>query len=504
MLDTYFIGIDAGTTSIKSVIFSSNGKEMCISRVENKIIQPEKGYSEQDMLQLWELTKHTIKDVVIKSKINPNLIKGIGVTGQGEGCWLIDEHGNPCRNAILWNDTRSLSMIGEFSSEVSDLIKDINGSIIGTGRTSTLLTWLSKNEPHVLEKAKVCFSCKDWIRFKLTGKISYEVTDASAGILDLNTKQVSKDIFEALGIYKYLDLIPEISTSLSNVGFILEDIAKECRLSSKTSVSAGFMDVVACPVGMGSINEGDVNTILGTACINSIVQKSFNSFSGYAGYTVSADNDNYLCLIGSMSGMQNIDWMCSNLLKPYKDQFQNDEDFFSFVDSNIQKISPSEEKIIYHPYINKSGERAPFRNPNARAGFFGISETVTIWHMVRSVYEGLALSIRDCMQGFQPNRIFLSGGGANSKVLQQIIADCLNCPVVTSSNKEIGAKGAAISVAIAVGHFKNFDDAMKQFQNDTHIVNPREEHKDTYTKLYKLYKDLQLSNMSTWDQRAQM
>lgn len=500
----YFLGIDAGTTSIKAVIFSSTGEEIHIGSVSNRIVQPQSGWCEQDMNLLWDLTSQTIKKTMVESGISPALIKAVGLTGQGEGCWLIDANGTPCRNAILWNDTRAIPLIGGLSKKTQDLIKRVNGSVAGAGRTSVLLAWLTQNEPDTLQRAAACFACKDWLRYKLTGRIAYEISDASAGVLDLNTNQASPKIFRALGIGAYMKIIPEVIPSLSPAGVITEEAAKECGLCVGTVVSGGFMDVVACPAGMGATHPGDVNTILGTACVNGIVQEAFNIFKGYSGYTVSADNGRYLCLIGSMAGVQNMDWVRATLLAPLSKEFDSEGDFFSFIDSQISEIPVGSGKIVYHPYIKNSGERAPFRNTNARAGFFGISEDTTLWHLVRSVYEGVALSIKDCMQGISPKRLFLSGGGANSMELRQIIADCLNCTVITSSVKEIGAKGAAISAGIAAGYFKNLDEATKAFQTHITITSPRAEYTYIYKELYKIYYNLRVRHGDIWDQRANL
>ena len=497
----YLIGIDAGTTSVKVAIFSSTGEEVTVSSVENQTITTVDNHSEQDMNILWKNTQKALSEAINKSGIDPKDIISIGITGQGEGCWLLDKNGDPCRLAILWNDARAFDFVINLPQNTKDLIKNINGSIPGTGRTSTLLAWLAQNEPEVLKKAHYCISCKDWIRYKLTGKIACEITDASAGILDLTTKQVSLEIFEALKIQEYIILIPEIINSTTIAGYTINSIEESCGLCSGIPVSGGLMDVVACPIGMGATNLGDVNTILGTACINGIVSDSFNTFEGYAGYTIFEDN-NFLCLIGSMAGMKNIEWMKNSLLESYQQLFDTEQEFFENIDLQISNIDVGSNNIIYHPYIKESGERAPFRNPNARAGFFGISENTTIWHMVRSIYEGLALSIKDCLQGHNPKCLFLSGGGANSVQLKQIISDCLGIPVITQTIKELGAKGAAISGGIAVGYFEDYDDALLNFQTQSLKTLPNLQNKKKYDQLYTLYYQIRLEHDILWNKRA--
>src|SRR5688572_17210834 len=104
-MDTLLLGIDSGTSVVKSVLFDTSGTEIAVARRETPVSSPVAGYSELDMRQVWELTAETIAEVVSFAGNRP--IAAIGISGTACGFWGIDAGGNPVRSAILWNDGRA-------------------------------------------------------------------------------------------------------------------------------------------------------------------------------------------------------------------------------------------------------------------------------------------------------------------------------------------------------------------------------------------------------------
>jgi sugar (pentulose or hexulose) kinase len=112
----FLIGIDAGTSMVKSVVFDDEGNELAVARQRTAVLNPRPNWDEQDMNEVWEAVVKTIKEAVTKSGVSGKEICAIGVTGQGDGCWLIDEKGNPVRPAILWSDGRAGDIIARWQA----------------------------------------------------------------------------------------------------------------------------------------------------------------------------------------------------------------------------------------------------------------------------------------------------------------------------------------------------------------------------------------------------
>ena len=498
-MDKYLLGIDIGTTDVKAIIFSLSGQEISCFRYPNRIELPVEGCFEQDMNELWDCVVYILQKLFENSNISPENIIGIGLSGQGEGLWLIDHEGNPIRPAILWNDTRAMDLVSSTDEFFHKKHKKITGSEPGPGGTNFLLKWLSINEPENLKKADCCFYCKDWIAYKLTGNKSVELTDMSTSLLDLESSQISAEMFDILNIPECKKLFPKIINSHDIVGSITADVAKLTGLAVGTPVSAGYIDVVATGIGIGAINDNEVCSILGTSCISEFVSSNFNTFKGNAAYLKHGNANKYYCLIGTMSGTPNIDWILNGLFSDFLQEYGKTPQLFKMIEGPLSKTTVGSQGIVYHPYIR--GERAPFLNINARASFFGVTEKSDRWDMLRSVYEGLAYSIKDCFQSYTPSHLFLTGGGSNSKILVQIIADCLGIPVTVSHTKEVGAKGAAISAGIAIGLFTDLTDAVEKFKVSSTTVEPCLENTLIYQEYFVLYKDLQNIYSIAWDQR---
>lgn len=504
----YIMGIDAGTSNIKVVLFDTKGKEV-FSSSRRTVLKIEDNIYEQDMEILWWQICEGIRDIMQNNNINPLNIISIGITGQGEGCWLIDSKGKPVRNAILWCDGRASQIVDEINGieEKRNKLRKITGSLLFPGATTAIIMWLKKNEVESLKKAKYILYCKDWVRFKLTGDIEMDFTDASTSLLDLSNGNVSDELFEILHIKEYTELIPELSQSCSLAGMITKEAEKSTGLKESTPVVNGMMDISAAAVGMGAVNGGDCCTLIGTTICNEVIRKDYiSSTESTSGYEIHAVDNLYLNVIAPMAGTPNLDWTITNFFEKEKEEaVDKNIDLFKLLEKKLEDIPVGSNGIVYLPYINSSGERAPFYNPNASAQFFGLSENADKYSMLKAVYEGIALAIRDCLNDIDDLRkIYLGGGGAKSFYWARIVADCTGKEIIIPKGEEFAAKGAALCAGVYCGVFKDFKDAVEKTSEISITFKPNSDNKKIYDKLYKIYKQLRISNTEAWKLRKEI
>ena len=452
MIDNYLLGIDLGTSRIKAVLFDIRGQSVFSSWRDFRLYG-EANHSEVDMDELWEDVAQTIKDVARKMEPG-SVIAAAAVSGQGEGLWLIDEDDQPTGPAILWNDSRAEQLVKELEKEpaMNEKVRKITGSSLFPGATSVLLRWLEDTNPKQLDRAHKILFCKDWIRLKLTGVVGTDITDISTSLLDIKRRAPTIELFDLLGIGNRASLIPQTFEPAEHAGAITKKAADATGLPLGTPVAAGAFDVAATAAGCGAVNVGDACVILGTSGCSIVVSDFVETeITARSGTEIHVIPSRMITVSATMAATPNIDWIYALL---HKDRN------FTDVEEELRSVPAGCDGLIYHPYISSSGERAPFYSPGARAQFTGINEMTTPLAMTRAVYEGVALSIKDCLKDSKPERLFLAGGGARSPFWAKIIANCTGLPILISDEVELCARGSALMAGTAAGLYKNLEHAL--------------------------------------------
>lgn len=497
----YILGIDAGTSNVKAVLFDEGGREVRVASREAETVNNGGNWEEQDMLLVWEKVKDCVKELTASGAADVSRIRGIGVTGQGEGCWLIDEEGRPVQNAILWCDGRAVSEVRKITRdypEVGQLYHTTTGTPPLLGNQMVLLRWMKTNRKEVLDRASKLLFCKDWIRYKMTGLIGTEITDSFTSLMDAQTGKIADELMKAMDIYEYRSYLPDPVSSDTVVGTITKEFAQETGLPEGIPVIAGALDTSATAVGLGAIHEKDACVILGTTCASEIVMRKEDCRFGAENsrYEKHPIEELYVELQPTLNGTPNIDWMLENIAKT-KD--------FDEIDRIVDSVPVGCGGVVYHPYISVAGERAPFYHPYARASFFGISQVTTRNQLIRAVYEGISLSIRDCLQNIDKDaNIHLAGGGAKSPVWAQMIADVMGKKVMIPEGKELGAKGVAIIAGVKLGIYSSYEEAVKKACTFRRTYEPNLQRTKKYDLLYELFRQVRVHNQQIWDYRHQM
>jgi len=464
------IGIDAGTSVIKSVAFSASGEQLAVTAIANSYATLKNGGVEQDMARTWKDAAQTLRDLADKIDNLNNRVIAIAVTGQGDGMWLIDKEGEPVAPAWLWLDSRAASIAEEFTRSPSYAAHyERTGTGVNACQQNVQLAWLKRHAPEVLVRAHSSHHCKDWLYFNLTGARVSDPSEANFTFGDYRTRKYAPAILDALGAPDAKRLLPEIVDGTEQSHGLSLDAAAATGLAAGTPVVLGFVDVVCTGLGGGLFDrEGRVGcSIAGSTGMHMRLAPSAAKVKlnpERTGYTMAFPAPGMLAQMQSnMASTLNIDWLLDVGRDVLKSQGieRSRKDLLDGLDDTI--LARPGGQLIYHPYISQAGERGPFLDAAARAQFTGLEAGMGYADLMRAVFEGLSFAARDCYaaMGPLPSDIRLTGGGARSKALRLLFASVLKAPVRSVLREEAGAAGAAMIAAVQQKVFSSMDDCAR-------------------------------------------
>jgi sugar (pentulose or hexulose) kinase len=502
----YLLGVDSGTSIVKSVVFDLHGAEIAVARRDMPLVSPKPGWSEVDMRAAWEATADTIAEVV--QNVGLDNISAVGISGTACGAWLIDENGQPLRNAILWNDGRAADVIAEWQAEgVYKRIFEISGNAPFPGYPLSTLRWLMRHEPQTLENARWFLFHKDWLRYNLTGEIHAEEADISYFPGDISNRSHSDELLMLAGLIAYRDRLPPILRSHDLAGTITESASNRTGLRVGTPVVAGAVDVVASALGGGVYRPGQACAILGTSFLNSLIVSEPSFTPVESGVEAAMPAGGWIRSVVNTSGTINIDWLVDHLAGEERALAEKTgRSIYDHIEETVAVVPPGANGLTYLPYLNTAGIISPFADPNARGLFFGLSLENTRADMMRAIYEGTALAMRDCFDAIgQPvDEVILVGGGARSAFWSQMFADATGKRIVIPEGTEFGARGGAILAGVGTGVFTSFDEAVSATVRPARVYTPNPEAARIYEAVYELYCHLYNNAREGWHLRRKI
>jgi erythritol kinase (D-erythritol 1-phosphate-forming) len=451
------IGIDAGTSVLKSVVFTADGRQVAAAAIPNHYEMLPDGGAEQDMARTWADAATTLRQLAEQVPRLSERLVAIAVTGQGDGMWLIDKSGAPVAPAWLWLDARAADIVDRYTAtEDYDAHYQRTGTGVNVCQMNVQLAWMTRHRPETLARATTAFHCKDWIYFNLTGDRATDPSEANFTFGNYRTGHYQPDILDDLGAAQAKALLPSIVDGTSENGALSAAAATATGLKAGTPVCLGYVDVLCTGLGGGLYDPTGQSgcTIVGSTGMHMRLQPDVSKVSLNAeksGYSMRFPAPGIVAQIQSnMASTLNIDWWLdvARALLAEQGVRKSRGDLLAGLDERLARCAPA--KVLFHPYISKAGERGPFMEPAARAMFNGLDTTADYFDMMRGIFEGLAFAARDCysVMGPVPRDVRLTGGAARSSMLRLIFASVLNAPVRSVERDEAGAAGVAMIAAV--------------------------------------------------------
>ena len=493
----YLIGIDIGTSSTKTVIIDSLGHVLSWKDKEYPISSPKPDWAEQDP-DLWlAATIQTLRDVLQESRINPTQVTGIGLAGQMHGLVCLDADGKVLRPAIIWADRRSKLQLEQLQAIFGiERLAQWTGNPLATGFMLPSWVWLVENEPDIAKSTRLLLLPKDYVRFRLTGAVGAEPSDASSTLLfDPHQRVWCKPLLQEIGLS--CGYLPQIGESASIAGGLLPEIASACGLLSDTPVVFGGSDVSLQALGQGLISPGTVSCTIGTGGQLFVpISKPIHDPELRLHLFCHAMPERWHLEGAILSAGLALRWL--------RDRFWADQSYRSLADS-AQRVEAATQGIFFLPYL--AGERTPIMDSSARAAFIGLSFEHGQAHVVRAVMEGVVFALRQGLElmhslGVSNERLIATGASIRHPLWLQLQADIFNCPIYPANTFQATGFGAALLAGIGTGVYQDY-------QNAIHILAPSlnksilpepsrvDQYEQAYQTYCKIYPALKIFNKQT-------
>ncbi len=479
----YYIGIDLGTSVIKGLAIDDAGRILASFSKETPLISRQPGWAEQSPEFWWASTLEIIN--LLATKIDFNQVKGIGLSGQMHGLVTYGADFQVLRRAIVWMDQRSSKEVNQILTQLKNNLYKTTGNPVFTGFLLPSLLWLKKNEPKLYKKIARISSPKDYLAYKLTGNLTCEPTDALAtSAFDYHKNNWSDKIINAFNLQA--SIFPEVKPTLTPYGTITAKIAKTTKLPEGIPVY-GASDQAMSALGTGLVQSGQASVALSTGGQFLVVAKKGIIDPKRRLHTLNHTLPQVgLYMAATLSAGFSLRW--------FKDMVcgQPETDFKHFT-AGVNQIPLGSNGLFFLPFLN--GERTPYFNPALRGAFVGLTNRHKRLHLVRAIMEGVAFSLRECLNVFQElklpiNKVILSGGGSQNPVWRQILADVLNLPMKTINIADHSPFGAAILAKFAQEGMNKLPAFYKKIIHPIDYLYPNENNVPVYKKLFSQYKHL--------------
>lgn len=480
------LGLDLGTTSLKALLVDAEGVIRAQAEREYPIRTPQPGWAEQNPDDWWQAAMAATRACL--AYVDAATVRAIGLSGQMHGTVLLGADGVPLMPAVIWADQRSSMQAAAITAQIGpERLAEIAGSRVAAGFMAATLLWIQQERPDVWTQIRSVLLPKDWLRWRLTGHLATEASDAAGtALLDIRCRTWSAEILAALGVDPAM--MPPILESGDVAGELTSEAAAALGLPVGVPVVAGGADQATGALGSGVVEPDTMLMSLGTGGqlvlpLTKIVvdrQLRVHTFCH-------ALPQRWYLLGAILSAGLAFRWLRDAVLE------FNPADGYARMTALAETVPPGAEGLLWVPHL--VGERTPYMDPDARGVLVGLTLRHGRAHLVRAMMEGIALNLRNAFEvfrelGVNPQRIVMAGGGARSHLWRQIAADVFQREVVPLQVEAQSALGAAILAGAAVGLLPDAATASRQWARYGAPVTPNPANAEVYAALFDLFRNV--------------
>ena len=490
----YILAFDLGTGGNKASIYDVNGNCLGSSFKSYKTFYPRPGWHEQQPEDWWKAVVCSTGELLKKSAIKKENIRCLAISGHSMAVVPIDKKGRLLRSCIpIWSDTRARKQAEKFFNRINYLEWY---QITGNGFSKECyavfkIMWYQDNEPNLFKNIFKVIGTKDYINYKLTGRILTDNSYASgSGVYDLKNRKYKREFIEASGLPA--KIFPEIVFSHTMIGTILPEVASGLGLSQDLTVMAGGVDNSCMALGAGNITEGKVYLSLGSSAwiaisskrpVIDIKIKPFVFDHVIPGLYTSATS-----IFSAGSSLQ---WLkeivCSNYIKEAKRSGKN---VYELLIEEAMKSPIGSNGVLFNPSL--AGAPAAYAAENVKGAFLGLELMHSQSDIIRAVIEGITMDLCIMYKKLEKlcpleKEITIVGGGSKNPSWRQVFADIFNIPFIKINiDQDAASLGATTIAAVGMGLWKDYN-KVKEIIRKEETIKPIAENVEKYKIYFSVY-----------------
>ncbi|HCZ9268869.1 TPA: carbohydrate kinase [Vibrio alginolyticus] len=482
----YYIGIDSGGTFMKAALFNAKGEQQGLARVSASVINQKQGWVERDLDALWGNAVAVIKQLLETTQVEPTAIKGLSISAQGKGIYLLDKQGKNLGHGIMSSDSRSLPIVKEWleQGKVQE-IYPTTLQTLWTGHPVSIIRWIKENDRQRYDQIGAVMMSHDYLRYRLTGEVAAELTNISeSNVFNSITGEYDKALLKTFGIEEIWNALPPIVKPQQKAGKITAAIAEETGLALGTPVFGGLFDVVSTAICSGiNSSEDTLNYVMGTWAVTSGISKQVTQETHNFVYGHYAVDGEYIIHEASPTSAGNYEWFADYLGEDGKlDHAQNQ--------ALVDALDPASSSVYFVPFLYGSNQGL-----GLKSGFYGLQSHHTKGHLIQAIWEGILfchnLHLERMRQRFPKADVLkVTGGPASSPVWMQMLADLTGMTVEVSNVDETGSLGAAMMAMVGAGEFASLAECTQSVTHSASRFEPNPANYEKYQKKYKHYQRL--------------
>lgn len=494
-MTAWYLTLDVGTTSVKAAAIAEDGRELATARAGYPTQRPAPRWVEHDPTDWWRATNEAVAALLAREGVAGQAVRAVGLSGMAATHVLLDEADTVVRPAILWQDTRAEDEAAELVERLGERrirrAFDAELPLTASAQAARML-WLARHEPERWARTACVLGAKDFVAWHLTGEKASDPTSVS-GFASLIDGTLDPEMATATETDP--SRLPPIRAPHEVMGRLSRSAANATGLPIGTPVVTGMMDSWCAMLGSGVRQAGDAFDTAGTAEVVGVAgTRATGRRSTAAIYRLPFLTGIDVVYGVTQCGTDALTWFVEGFA-PAPDGARRDaspvaRDVYTDLNHRAAPVAPGSDGVLFLPYLE--GERSPFSDVRARGAFLGVQRRHREAHFARAVLEGVAFSVRHVLETCEheadarADTVVVAGGGASSRLWNQIKADVLGRPFVPTLVRDAGSVGAAVLARAGV------DDIDLASAIDTMVahaapIEPDAATSERYETLYDLY-----------------
>jgi len=488
------LAYDLGTGGNKASLYDTAGRLLAAAFTPYDTEYPHAGWHEQRPAAWWDSVVTSTRKLLAESTVDPASIRCLAISGHSLGCVPLDAEGCLLRESTpIWSDKRPTEQAARFFERVDPAhwYRLTGNGFPAPHYTVFKILWYRDHEPETFGRTAKVVGTKDYINYRLTGRIATDYSYASGlGAYDLAAWDYSDELLAAADLPR--ELLPEIVPSTEILGQLTPEAAETLGLPRDVAVACGGVDNSCMALGAKNIAEGRLYASLGSSMWIAVSSERPLLDERVKPYVFThVVPGMFTSAVAIFSGGTSLRWvrdqLCINLVEQARAE---DTDPYDAMTALAETSPPGSQKLLFNPSL--AGGSSLEASPNIRGAFMGLDLGHTQADLVRATLEGIALNLRLVLDELRRladvgGEMVAVGGASRSALWRQILADALKIDILkTNVGQEAGSLGAAAVAAVAAGLWGDFSPIDEVHQREA-VARPDAKNAQVYQRLLPVF-----------------